>query len=708
MSIQHRTNTRRMFARLARSRRYIAFLSLGILALFAFHPSIGSGQTTPTINDLPFTITPTTAFTFDPNGRTSWDQLTLNLVEGQEVTFQVTPKDTTSLSGASQLYLSTLCYCNGRAGVVSYTTKAGTGSDTKTNVTHMTTDFEVALPVDSLPIQLTYKGLRSSRLRNIEGDTPHAVGSTFAIGVSWQANGNWVRNRINGRILVSERSHSADDTVIRYVSFDSAADVMKGGTLTYQVRLTDKDDHPVNAAQDIHLVINSGFDFTDSYADPATPLVQRAVMIPMGSSATSITVPSLTGVSTRAIERVYLRAYLRDHPENVKFRDQYGWFDAVGKIVDGTTFRLDDVVYWGTEGDNMSVTFNVDGNVNVGAFVLRLWFQFRYSGPGRAGVNYADRTDFVGGHRFYDCTVSPTRRGRHVMNLPLLEDHTSDDRESFVMRLNLVSAPGTDGVMAGVPNRYGVDFAYGLILDRTDSRNASSYTSDCVAVPASSVVPSSTQSSQPLQSPISFSTGSITLSEGTSFSYDVTLNSDPGDQTVTVRPVSLDEAAIRTPAALLFTSANWNQPQSVVVTAETDADDEDDQVGIGHVIEGISGAPVGPIVFATVTEQPTLGLDLRQPTQRWFGDQQFFVYWMRLDRQPSADVEIELAPASDSSAVQLHTNSLSFTAENWDRYQIVVMTPIDATAGNRLKITHSSTSQQINSGESVSATVSGG
>ena len=692
----------RMVTQQAYRRAILTLLALAVAALLALTPSTGQGET---LADLPLTITSTTsgAITYHPDGHPMWDRLAFNIVEGQEVTFRVTPNPNIPPADTPTLFLTTYCYCNWSAGFLSYTTKADNdASKVKHTVPNMRTHLEaIALPPDSLPIDLTIRGLRSSRLRHAGGQTFTPVGAHFGLNVYWQEHGSWVSNNVTGRIIVSERSHTTAEDMIRYVSIDNAAETVKGGTLTYQVRLTDKDHHPVTADQDIPLVINSTYDYSATYADPATPLVQHNVMIPMGASSAAVTVQSRADRPTRTVERVHLRAYLKEHPDGVTFRDRFGIYDATGKIVDGTRFRLGDLVYWGTEGSNMSVAFNVDGNTSVGEFVLRLGFQFMYGGQRSV---YADHSDFVGGHSYYDCTVDPTRRGRHVMSLPLLEDNISDDRESFVMRLSLVSAPAGIRAIAGEPDGHSVDFAYGLILDRTNSWNAPSQTPDCVAAASSSSVPSS----EPLQSPIRVSTNAISLNEGSSFSYDVALNSDPGDQTVTVQPVSLDEGTISTSASLSFTSANWNQPQAVVVTAESDTDSDDEQVGIGHIVVGVSGAPVGPVVFATVTEQPTVGLELRQPTQRSFGDQPFFAYWIRLDRQPASDVEIELSPAADSVSVQLHTSSLSFTTDNWDHYQIVVLKPLDSTVGSDLKVTHSASTHSINSGESVSATISGG
>ncbi len=710
----------RMGTQRRHSRRALALLALAIAALIALNPNTGRGEG---LADLPLLITSDTegAITYHPAGKPAWDRVAFNVEEGQEVTYKLALTDKTPPADAKDLHLSVWCWCNWNADIISVTTAAGTDREVVHDHSNRGDQLYQYFSPDSFPITMTVRGQRVSRREYVTStDTStdtRAAGSHLSVAVYWRKPGTpsgnrWTGSRVSGRIIVSERSHPADEAAIQYVTFDDASEVMKGGVLRYTARLTDKDGNAVTAAQNIVLVVNSRPDYGSGFGDPSTPLRNALVTIPTGASSAEITVQSRTDIATRPIEYVYIQSYFRDHPSGVKFANQFWERDASGRIVDGTEFTLSSFGYGGIEGSNMPIVFDVDGRVNVGEFVLRLKLFFNMLRP--SPMNRASAADFVGGHSHYDCRITPTRTGRHVLRVPILEDHVADDLEAFHLQLALVSAPDGARGFADADHPDGLKFAYGMLRDRARATISSSSrppTTDCVAVGDSSALPSSAQRSQPLQSPISLSTDTITLSEGSSFSYDVTLNSDPGDQTVTVQPVSLDEVMISTSASLSFTSANWNQPQAVVVTAETDADDDDEQAGIGHVVKGISDtdvSPVGPVIIAMVTEQPTLGLDLRQPTQRSFGDQPFFAYWIRLDRQPSSDVEIELTQASDSAVVQLHTNSLGFTTTNWNRYQIVVLKPLDSTVGSELKVTHSASTHSINSGESVSATISGG
>ena len=704
-----------MFTHRNHSRRALALLALAIVAALAVNSGASRGQEIIIGGGNPsLSITSTTAGAITETivDRTQTGLVGINLVTGQEVTYRLELNANSATPPADvTMHLGLSCSCDRTADVISYTTKAGTTAATTVNLPDVNVNVRIddpPLPSDPFPIEVTLKGLRSSRLTCGLGRcvTRTQVGRTYVAAVYWEQAGQVTSNGVVGRIIVRERSHSVAESMMQYVSIDNAADVMKGGTLSYPVRLTDNHQNPVTAGQNIRLAVTSSYGFNNTYDNesPVTPLNNHIVTIPMGASSTTISVHSKADLNIRPVEHIYLKAYLIDQPDGVTFLDQYELDDAVGKIVDGTVFSLQYPAFQGGEGSDMPVSIRVGGNVNVGEFVLRLNFSFEAS-TWHSNAKDADAHD-LGNISHYDCRINPTRRGEHVINLALHQDNTPEPSEVFVMQLGVVSAPAGVNAQATPTPNFSFrqrNLAYGYIHEQPPHADHQ-VTSDCTAV----VAPSSVPSSQPLRSPISLGANAIVLGEGSSFSYDVALISDPGDQAVTVTPISSDEDAIESPAPISFDSGNWDQPQEVTISAAADSDNEENVVMIGHRVEGVNDAPVGPAVFATVTEQPTVGLDLRQPTQRSFGDQPFFAYWVRLDRQPSSDLEIELAPASDSVSVQLHTSSLRFTSENWNRYQIVVLKPLDSTAGGELKITHSASTHSINSGESVSATISGG
>lgn len=684
-----------------RSRRFLALPALVILALFAINQGTGYGQTAPEPS-LNVTADTDGAVVFHPDRAAPRRNMTFNVEEGQVVTYTINlatdnpPPDTTDLT------FEAWCYCIYDAGFVSYKTGAGTDAEQQYLVEELD-NYAVRTVIhrDAFPIEFKLKGLRvSRRARYPDRQVPRLLD----FSVTWRRNGKPEGNDARGWLYVSERTHPADESTHRFVRISNAADVMKGEDLTYNVQLVDKDGNAMPAAQDINLSVNTWGVWHCCYPDPPSAgLTNEPVIIAMGTSSATFTVRTVADVRSRPVELIYAKAWLTDHPPGIKFWNPLARTDAIGQIVEGTAFAFVNPAYGGGEGDAMPIVIRVDGKANAGEFVLRL--NFSVWSP-LEGYYAADLSD-LGGATHYDCRINPTRRGEHRILLPLHQDDVPEPSEVFLMHLSMVSAPEGEIGRISENNLFGQNRAWGWIHERTTASKLNS-TNDCVAVTAPGSVPSSVPASKPLRSPISFNTNEIALTEGSSFSYDVTLKSDPGGQTVTVTPISSDEDTIESPAPIAFDSSNWDQPQQVVVSASADADDEDDAIVIGHHVEGVDDDQVATVVFATVTEQPTLGLDLRQPTQRSFGDQPFLAYWVRLDRQPSSEVEIELTPASDSVGVRLHTDRLSFSAENWDRYQIVVLKPLDGAVGSEVKISHSSASHHVHSGESVSATVSGG
>ncbi len=80
-------------------------------------------------------------------------------------------------------------------------------------------------------------------------------------------------------------------------------------------------------------------------------------------------------------------------------------------------------------------------------------------------------------------------------------------------------------------------------------------------------------------------TTGITLTEATTGTYTVVLNTQPTGS-VTITPVSGDTGAATVSGAMTFTTANWATPQTVTVTGVSDADTTDESVTISHTIAG--------------------------------------------------------------------------------------------------------------------------
>ena len=77
----------------------------------------------------------------------------------------------------------------------------------------------------------------------------------------------------------------------------------------------------------------------------------------------------------------------------------------------------------------------------------------------------------------------------------------------------------------------------------------------------------------------------LTVPEGDSRTYTVALRSQPAGP-VTVTPSVAGSADVTVSGALTFTAQNWDQAQTVTVSAAQDADAENDAATVSHAVSG--------------------------------------------------------------------------------------------------------------------------
>ncbi len=105
------------------------------------------------------------------------------------------------------------------------------------------------------------------------------------------------------------------------------------------------------------------------------------------------------------------------------------------------------------------------------------------------------------------------------------------------------------------------------------------------------------------------SRSSMGLTEGSTGTYTVRLNTDPGG-TVTVRPASEDAGAVRVSlASLTFNSANWRTPKTVTVRAMSDSDARHERTTLTHRVSGYGSVSSGPSIIVRVSDD-----DVATPT----------------------------------------------------------------------------------------------
>ena len=176
---------------------------------------------------------------------------------------------------------------------------------------------------------------------------------------------------------------------------------------------------------------------------------------------------------------------------------------------------------------------------------------------------------------------------------------------------------------------------------------------------------------------------SLTLAEGGSGSYTMALASEPtAAVTVTVSPgagvtLDTDAATSGNQNSLSFTTANWNTPQTLTLSAEQDADAVDDTVTLSHTASGGDYGSVTGDMVVTVSDDETAALLLTPSSLTLVGGGSGS-YTMALASEPTAAVTVTVT-SDPSAGVTLdadaatngNQNSLSFTATNWSTPQTV-------------------------------------
>ena len=186
---------------------------------------------------------------------------------------------------------------------------------------------------------------------------------------------------------------------------------------------------------------------------------------------------------------------------------------------------------------------------------------------------------------------------------------------------------------------------------------------------------------------------SLAVLEGGSNVYEVVLSESPtGDVTVTVTVEDAANNDITTKeASLVFTSENWNLPQTVTVRAAHDDDAlQDPVVQISH---GVSGANFAdrtiPGVAVTITEDDfprvTVGPQFLEILEGSSGR-----YTVVLTTRPSGEVTITIGGHADTD-ITLSDTTLTFTSENWETPLEVTVSAAqddDATADPAVTLKH--------------------
>ena len=166
----------------------------------------------------------------------------------------------------------------------------------------------------------------------------------------------------------------------------------------------------------------------------------------------------------------------------------------------------------------------------------------------------------------------------------------------------------------------------------------------------------------------------LTIAEGGSDSYRVVLTSQPAhDVTVTIgyrgdQDISIDDQE------LTFTGSDWNQAQTVAVTAAQDDDARDDTAALSHSVASTDGDYNGITVSevaVAVTDDEMAGVSIL-PEELTIAEGGSDSYEVVLTSQPSHDVTVTITHSGDGD-IDMDHRELTFTDSDWETAQAVTV-----------------------------------
>ena len=173
---------------------------------------------------------------------------------------------------------------------------------------------------------------------------------------------------------------------------------------------------------------------------------------------------------------------------------------------------------------------------------------------------------------------------------------------------------------------------------------------------------------------VTLSETTLNIDEGSTATYTVVLNTLPsGDVTITPSRSDGSDTDVTVSDALIFSTANWNIPQTVSVRAAEDNDPNDDAATIVHAVSGADYAVViAASVDVIVTDNDTRGITLSDPTLN-MNEGSTGTYTVVLNTQPTGDVTVTPSRNDDSDTDVTVSNILTFSIGNWNTPQTVTV-----------------------------------
>ncbi len=173
---------------------------------------------------------------------------------------------------------------------------------------------------------------------------------------------------------------------------------------------------------------------------------------------------------------------------------------------------------------------------------------------------------------------------------------------------------------------------------------------------------------------VSITPTKLTIAEGGSNSYEVVLTSQPAhDVTITITDSGDGDIGIDD-QELTFTDSDWNQAQTVAVTAAHDADAINDASTLSHTVASTdtnyNGITVSEVAV-TVTDDEMAGVSIL-PEELTIAEGGSDSYQVVLTSQPAHDVTVTISRSGDGD-VSIDDRELTFTDSDWETAQAVTV-----------------------------------
>ena len=184
-----------------------------------------------------------------------------------------------------------------------------------------------------------------------------------------------------------------------------------------------------------------------------------------------------------------------------------------------------------------------------------------------------------------------------------------------------------------------------------------------ITVTATDVTGSNTQASQQFdvrvkaRRGVTVSTAALTVTEGSTETYTVVLDSEPTGEVVVTATVPANTDVTVDPPALTFTIGDWQTPQSVVVEAEEDLDSSaDPAVMITHQVSGSDyGSVRASSLRVTIVETgpSTLSVTAAEASE----SSSSIIFEVTLSRPSTSEITVDYATSNDSGSADARAGS---------------------------------------------------